>query len=141
MFDFFKIVIFDVSGAHFFRFWSVLVTPKIDSDPSKVVVLRKREHDFQKIMFLLLKVESPTKYKTHTQKPSQNHKSLIILEVIVPPELRAIIEPSAFYPARPRRGALGPILDRFWSILDLFCSGFGINFEFFWVRIFWSNYR
>ena len=43
------------SGAHFFRFWSVLGISKIDPEPSKVSVSLQLEHDFQKVMFFLNK--------------------------------------------------------------------------------------
>ena len=39
---FFKWVILDPSGAHFFRFWSILGTSKIDPDPSKTMKTLQR---------------------------------------------------------------------------------------------------
>ncbi len=50
---FLSIAFFRRSGDHFFRFRSVPGTSQIDPDPSKVVLLLKRDHDFQKIMFFL----------------------------------------------------------------------------------------
>ena len=38
-----------------FWFWSAMGTSKIEPDPSTVVVLLRREHDFQKIMFFYQK--------------------------------------------------------------------------------------
>ena len=54
---FLRIVVFRGSRAHFFRYWSVPGTSQIDPDPSKVVVLLKREHDSQQIMFFILNIE------------------------------------------------------------------------------------
>ena len=39
----------------FFSFWMVLGTSKIDPDPPKSMFLLKREHDFQKIVFFVLR--------------------------------------------------------------------------------------
>ena len=38
-------------------FWAVPGTSKSDPDPPKSMILLCREHDFQKIMFFLLKIE------------------------------------------------------------------------------------
>jgi len=75
---FFMIAFFGGSGAHFFRFWSVLGTSQIDPDPSKVEVLLRPEHHFQKIMFFSIKNRGSKK----TQKNDAKKHPEIIQKVI-----------------------------------------------------------
>ena len=68
----FFVVVFDrlffrLFRPHFFRFWRVRGTSEIDTDPPKTMIPLERGCIFQKIMFLLLKINSSKKYtKTHS---------------------------------------------------------------------------
>ncbi len=117
-----------------FRFWSAPRTSQIDPDPSKVVLLLKREHDFQKIMFFYEKTVSSENDTFYIKKELQKQLKNSIFE-----RRKGTFGRYIWYRIigiRPGP-SLGPLLYRFRYTFGLYFGHiFGICSMFFWVKTF-----